>query len=235
VTDEVKQAAIAGAARTDYGLAFQLAGEIDVSLTDGSLLHSMAGSATTPEKRGEFLAALRKQAALLNDKEAAGLFMKSGTSALFSQVTKDGYHKSIEWLDSAKLTPEERTAFIGSLDYHTTKADTGQWLDWISSQDTDAEKAEETTRGLVRNWTRNDYKAAGEWLAKSPAGPVRNAAVISYVQTVAPYDTEVAVQWADTLSPDRRAEAIRGIHSSLRQRDKAAAEEFAKQHGLSDE
>jgi hypothetical protein len=235
VTDEVKHSALAGAARTDFGLAFQLAGEIHVPLTDGSLLHTMADSATTAEKRTEFLAALRKQAALLNDKEAADLLLKSGANALFSQAAKDGYDKTVAWIDSAKLGPDERAEFVDGLNYHHTRSETGKWLDWISSEAFLNDKAEETTRELVRDWTRNDYKAAGEWLAKSPAGPMKNEAVISYAQIVAPYDTDVAVKWADTLAPDQRAKAIHGIHSSLRQKDEAAAAEFAKRHGLGGE
>jgi hypothetical protein len=133
VTDEVKHSALAGAARTDFGLAFQLAGEIHVPLTDGSLLHTMADSATTAEKRTEFLAALRKQAALLNDKEAADLLLKSGANALFSQAAKDGYDKTVAWIDSAKLGPDERAEFVDGLNYHHTRSETGKWLDWISS------------------------------------------------------------------------------------------------------
>jgi hypothetical protein len=235
VTMDAKQSAIAGAAQSGYGLAFQLAGEIEVPLTDGTVLHSMAGSATTTEKRSEFLSALRQNAALQSDRQAGDQLLKSGTDALFRQLAKDGYAQSVEWLESAKLAPEERAAFIGSLDYHTTKADTGKWLDWISTHGGNDESVERTTNELVGNWTRNDYRAAGEWLAKAPSGPLRNAAVIAYVQTVAPYDTEVAVRWADTLPADHRSKAIHGIHSSLGQRDQDAAAKFAKQHGLGEE
>jgi hypothetical protein len=51
VTDDAKRAVIAGAARKDFGLAFQLAAEIKMSAQDGSLLHTMARAATTPERQ----------------------------------------------------------------------------------------------------------------------------------------------------------------------------------------
>lgn len=235
VTDKVKASVFAGAARTDFGLAFQLAGELNVTPSDATLLDTLARAANTPEKRSELLGVIRKQAALLADKDAAGALLKSGTDLLSYRMSKDGFDKSVAWIDSANLAPEERGAVVGSLQYHQTREDTGRWLDWISSQPSNDDTTGETTRKLVRDWTNNDYKAAGEWLANSPAGPMKNEAVVSYVQTVAPYDTDVAVQWAETLSPDQRAKAIHGIHSSLRQKDEAAAAEFAKRHGIGEE
>lgn len=235
VTDDAKRAVIAGAARKDFGLAFQLAAEIKMSAQDGSLMHTMARAATTPEKQAEFLAAIRKQAAGLSDKEEAGKMLQSGVKVLFSQVSEGGYEKTMEWMKSANLDPKDNADLMEGLNYHTTKADTGKWLDWISTQSAGGDKPADATRNLVRNWTENDYKAAGEWLAKSPAGPMKETAVVSYLETVAPYDPEVAAQWADTLTGEKKTQAIRNIHGILTHKDKAAAEDFAKRHGLPEE
>jgi hypothetical protein len=60
---------------------------------------------------------------------------------------------------------------------------------------------------LVRKWTKDDYQAAGKWLATTPASPTKNAAVRSYAETVSASDPATATQWAMTLppGPDRDA------------------------------
>lgn len=235
VTEDAKRAVIAGAARKDFGLAFQLAAEVKLPAGDDSLMSQMARAAVTPEQQGEFLAALRKQAANMTDKEEAGKLMDKGMSRLFSQVSESGYDKTMEWMKTANLNPGETANLMEGLHYHMTKADTGKWLDWVSSQPSGNKESKDTTRNLVRNWTENDYKAAGEWLANAPAGPLKETATISYLETVAPYDSDVAAQWAGTLSGEKKADALRHIRDALKGKDKPAAEEFAKRHGITDE
>jgi hypothetical protein len=235
VKDDAKMAVIAGAAQTDFGLAFQLAGELKLSADDGSMLRRMADSANTPERQTEFLAALRKQASNTTDKDQADKLMKSGLGSLFSKVSESGFEKTTAWMESAKLSAGETEDMAGRLNYHSTKADTGKWLDWVASREMDPKKTENSTGNLVREWTRNDYKAAGEWLAKSPAGPLKETATMSYLETVAPYDPDVAAQWAQTLTADGKARAMKNIHEKLKQKDQAAAEEFAKRHGIQSE
>ena len=235
VTDDAKRAVISGAAEKDYGLAFQLADELKLSANDDSILPVMVRSANTPERQAEFLAAIRKQAASMTDKSESDKLMKSGVSGLFAQVSESGYDKAMEWMKTANLSADETSNLADGLNYHTVKAETGKWLDWVSSNSSDANKSENTTRNLVRNWTSNDYKAAGEWLAKTPAGPLKETATMSYLETVAPYDPDVAAQWAETLTGEKKTNAIKNIHGILTHKDKAAAEEFAKRHGLATE
>ncbi|MCU0747938.1 MAG: hypothetical protein MUF13_00120 [Akkermansiaceae bacterium] len=241
VTEETKRAVITGAAENDLGLAFQLSTELKLTAAEDSILRSLARSAKTPERRADFLAALRKQAASMPDKEAAAKLMDSGIGTLFSTVADGGFDKTMEWMKTSGLNADETATLMketDSLSYHITKADTGKWLDWISSnagQAGEADKPENATRNLVRNWTENDYKAAGEWLASSPAGPHKETATIAYLETVAPYDPDVAAQWADTLTGDKKTAAIRKIHQALKNKNLEAAEDFATKHGLSKE
>jgi len=93
-------------------------------------------------------------------------------------------------------------------------------------------QAENAASDLVQNWTKNDYQADGEWLPQSPAGPSKEAATISYVETVASYDPEVAVQWAQTLPEAKQKEALKNNHQQLVHKDKAAAEDFAARHNI---
>jgi hypothetical protein len=211
VKDDAKRAVIIGAAQQDFGLAFQLAGEIKFEGGDESLMDTLADSANTPERQAEFLAALRKHAAGITDAKAREKFQTSGVREMFSEVTESGFDRSMKWLETAELSESESAGLLGSIDYHATKKETGKWLDWIASQPGNANQREESTRDLVRQWTGNDYRAAGEWLANSPAGPTKDAAVMSYVETVAPYDPEIATQWANTLPAEKRGNALKEI------------------------
>jgi hypothetical protein len=52
------------------------------------------------------------------------------------------------------------------------------------------------------------------------------------VETVAPYDPDVAAQWADTLTGEKKDDALKRIHEALQQKDKPAAEKFARVRGM---
>jgi hypothetical protein len=231
VSDDTKVAVIAGAAHNDFTLALQLLGELKVPV-EFQVMHQISQAATTPEQQTELLNALRQQAENATDKAEAGKILDQGLKSLVIQVSQTGYEKTMQWLQSANLTATEKEEMVGSIYYHLTKADTGKWLDWLSSQTLDGKKSENTTRNLVRQWTENDYKAAGEWLARAPAGPVKETATRSYLETIAPYEPEVAVQWAETLPAEKRKDAIKDIHQALKRKDKAAAEDFAARHGV---
>ena len=235
IKDDAKTAVITGASATDFGLAFQLAGELKLSVTDGSILGKIAANADTPERQAEFLAALRKQASQTTDQGQANQLLKTGLLSLFSKISGTGYEKATAWIQSANLSAEETGGLAENLRYHTTKADTGKWLEWVSTQGLDSDKSNRNTKNLVSEWTRNDYKAAGEWLATSPAGPMKESATMAYLETVAPYDPDVAAQWAQTLTGDKKVASMKSIFEALKQKDEAAAKEFAKKHGISDE
>lgn len=234
INEESKRAVITGVAAKDFGLAFQLAAELKLPAVDHTLISMMARAADTPERQNEMLAAIRKQAAGMTDKSQAGEFTQAGVNSVFSRVMNSGYDTSIAWLENAGLSDQETSSLVTDLNYHSTKADSGKWLDWIA-RNGDPKLSENSTRHIVSEWTKNDYKAAGEWLAKAPASPIKEAAVISYAETVAPYDPEVAAQWADTLTGDGKSKALKRIHSQLKSKNKAAADEFAGKHGLGDD
>jgi hypothetical protein len=232
VNDEARRAVIAGAARNDIALALQLVGEFKLPVADGMVMYEIGQAATTPERQLEFLKALRQQAANTTGKQDDGKILTEGFRRLFYQVTQSGYDKSMDWLQSANLSATETGALMGSLNYDRTKTDAGKWLAWLSSQSTEGKKSEYAAFLIVRDWTENDYKAAGEWLAQAPAGPVKESAIRGYVETIAPYEPEVAAQWADTLPAEKQKSALSVIHRVLKQKDKAAADDFAARHGI---
>jgi hypothetical protein len=232
MTDDVKRFVISGAARNNIDLAFQVAGELKMDPSDSSLLQYILSSSTTPEKRAEALAAVRKLAATINDNQKADDLMETGLFELFSTISGDGYAKTMEWITASHLSPQETTKLAGYLAYYQIQQDTGKWIEWITSQKLEPQRLEDSTDKLIREWTKNDYKAAGEWLAQSPAGPVKETATLSYLETIAPYDPETAVQWADTLPEAKKADVLKRIHNQLKKKDADAAKDFAQRHGI---
>lgn len=234
VNDEAKRAVVAGAAAKDFGLAFQLAAELKLPADDDSLLPMLSGTADTPERQRELLAMIRKQSAGMGDKKQAADLLHAGIACVFSQVSQSGYDKTMQWLQATDLSDSETAGLASNLNYRHTKEDTGKWLDWMAAG-SDSSAMRNATRDLVREWTTNDYRSAGEWLAGAPASPTKEAAVMSYSETVAPYDPEVAAQWAETLTGSRKEETLKRIQSVLQAKDKAAAADFARRHGLPQE
>jgi hypothetical protein len=232
VTDEARRAVIAGAALSDFGLALQLIGELGVSADKGGLMLQISQAAVTPERRTDFLTALRQQVAASPDQAEAGKLYAAGLRNLLDRVAESGYDPAMAWLETAGLPVAESAGLMENLSYRQTKAETGKWLDWMATQPVKDSQSDSTTRDLVRNWTQNDYRAAGEWLTQAPAGPLKEAATLSYLETIAPYEPEVAAQWATTLPADRQKDALQTIYQKLGTKDKAAAADFATRHGL---
>ncbi len=232
VTYQTRHAVLSGVALHDFGLAFQLGAELKQNEDDLNSASIIAMTANTPERQTDFLIALRKHAANTVDQAAAEKLLATGMKGLFYLWSESGYDKAMEWMNAAKLSASESANIAENLSYYQTKADTAKWLDWLSTQPTTGEKSADVTRNLVQQWTENDYKAAGEWLAAAPDGPLKEAATISYLETVAPYDPDVAEQWANTLPDKSREKAMRRIHEELKKKDAPAAEAFATKHGI---
>jgi hypothetical protein len=123
---------------------------------------------------------------------------------------------------------------VSELDYHRLKADPGRWMAWLATHDSGDPVFENKARDLMGTWTREDYKAAGEWLVGLQPGPSRESITLSYLETVAPYDVDAATQWARTLSPEKQPDALRRIHQALLKKDEAAARAFAESHHIAD-
>lgn len=230
INDDARKSVVAGAASKDFGLAFELVEKLGLSAND-SMLSAIAETAGTLDRQKELMSVIRGKAAGMSDPAKAAEFVQIGASSLFSQVSLSGYDAAMDWLKSANLNERVPLGIVVDIQYHRIKQDTGKWLEWIGSGE-DSNVTRDVTRNLVRDWTRNDYKAAGEWLASAPAGSNRDAAVSSYAETVAPYDADVAAQWADTLSADKRMEALKRIQATIRAKDEAAADDFGKRYGL---
>lgn len=230
VTDETKKGILAGAARLDPALAFTLVTELD--LKDGSSLGSaVAEAANTPEQRTAVMAALREHLKTLDGKDRLAM-LSTTMSALGGKAAQEGFSASTAWLGSTNLSAEEFEGFANGISYWQAKGDTGKWLDWMDGK-VPADKLDNKVRSLMDQWTQQDYKAAGQWINDTKDGPVKNAAIRSYANSVAPYEPASAAEWALTLpeNPERQ-ELLGTIHAQWVKKDPAAAAKFAKENGL---
>lgn len=231
VTDQTRRAVVEGAARQDPKLAFQLMGELEMK-DSSNAAQNIAGAAQTSAERSALLAALRENSKNATDKNASGEIAKSTLQGLGQKLAGDGYESSAAWLASAGLTGDESKSIADGLSWWQTKGDTGKWIDWMADK-LPADQLNGKVTDMVTNWTRQDYKAAGEWINGTKDGPARQTAVRSYAVTVAPYEPESAAQWAETLPAGKdRDGVVKSVYDEWAKKDKAAAEAFGKRNGL---
>jgi hypothetical protein len=235
VTDDAKRGLISGAAIQDPKLAFSLIDELGLKNSDNAVT-GIINAAKTPAERTATLSAFREYLGAIKDEKARAEATGNGLGMFANSVTRDGFEAGTKWLASANLTPSELEGFIGGLTGYSTKSsETGQWIEWMGTA-LPEEKSNKQIGNIVRNWTQNDYQAAGKWLAATPEGPTKHAAVRSYAETVSRYEPETAAQWAMTLPPgDSRDETLKRIHDNWPKDDPAskhAAEAFAKEHNI---
>jgi len=230
-SDPTKRGVLTGAARQDPKLAFALITELGLE-KDGMVGNSIVESAATPAERIAVLAALREHLKTMSDPEARAQLLSSTMASLGQKAAAEGFDSAVAWFESSATDKEELTAFADSLNPWTTKADTGKWLDWMADK-LPPERISSKVDNLVREWTRDDYKAAGVWLNDSEEGPVKEAAVLSFAKTVAPYEPASAAQWALTLPEGKERESLlREVRDQWKKKDEAAAADFTRENGI---
>lgn len=229
--DGAKTSIISGVAEIDPKEAFKLLQELEPD-DPSSAIQALVETGKTPAARTAILDALRTHAATLGDDMDREDLVGEALEDMARNLTGEGIDSVTSWVGSAKLSPEETVRFAGGLSYFNTKEDTGRWIDWMA-QNLPADDVPENVDNLIGQWTQQDYLAAGKWLAASTDGPAKNAAVSTYAETVAEYEPQTAVQWAMTLPEGReRQNTLEAIYQNWPKSDAAAAEAFAKEHGI---
>lgn len=230
VTDDAKRGMISGAAANDPNLAFQLIGELGLKQ---DAVSSVVDAAKNPEERTATLAAFRAHLASLPEGDARDEASRSGTRSLVVSAAKEGFEVGSQWIASAGFTPEQLASIAGHYLLNDVKIEeTGKWIEWMGAN-LPVGKSSADIQQMVRHWTTDDYQAAGKWLAATPDGPAKIISIRSYAETVANYEPQTAAQWALTLPPGKdRDETLKHIYHAWPEKDDAAKEVFAKQHGI---
>ena len=214
VTDDAKGGMISGTAANDPQLAFKLIGELGIK-DRSQVISGIMSAARTPEERTATLAALREHLVTLTDEKTRAETAAEAMRALAHEIVgKQSFESASQWIAAAKLGPEELQNFADGLNNSTTTGKQGQWIEWVGHT-LPAGKSDGSIRNLVRNWTENDYQAAGKWLSSTPDGPAKLTAIRTYAETVSSYDPTTATQWAMTLPPGKdRDETLKNIQEN---------------------
>lgn len=224
VTDDTKAMVVAGAARQDPSLAFSLIDELELE-NQSQAVDGIVGSARTGEERRALLEVVRGQ--------EDGKLKDQVLRELGGQLASEGLSSASKWFEEADLSSEEKSALFEGMHYHNLKEETGAWINWAGDHLEDKSKLKRKTKDMVRQWTSKDYQAVGNWLNETEEGPVKTTAVISYAETLAPYEPETAADWALSLPEGKqRTNLIHQVHRQWKQKDEAAAAAFAAEHGI---
>lgn len=234
IDDQAKRGLISGAAVSEAKLAFKLINELGLKDAD-SAIDGIIRAAKTPEDRTLTLAALREHLATVEGQDIRPETGSNAISELARSASRDGFASASQWIADAKFTPSELENIRKGLSQNLKTSETGQWIEWFGAN-LPAGGSDKDIQAIVRNWTENDFQAAGKWLADTPDGPVKEVAVRSYAETVSRYDPETAAQWALTLPAGKdRDQTLKQIHQNWPGSDdaaRAAAAAFAKKHGV---
>lgn len=230
VDDNTKSGIIAGAAENDPKLAFQLIAQLGLKDAEQAI-RNIVNAPKNSEERTATLTALRAYLATLPAGEMRDNASKNALRTLAQDAVGDGFEAGSKWIASAGPDLEWLVESSG-LFSRFYREESGQWIEWIGVN-LSVEKSKYGISKMVRNWTENDYEAAGKWLAATPAGPTKTIAIRSYAETVASYEPETAAQWAMTLPPGQdREETLQNIYQKWPANDEAAKEAFKKLHGI---
>jgi hypothetical protein len=215
---------IEGAARTSPLAAVGMISGLGLE-DKGAALTRIASQLDNPQQRTEMLAVLRDGSAGWDERD-----VRQALSTMFYQVAKDGFESGVRWVEENKLTEKEIDSVSHQLMDGSLGAEKGEWIGWMAGK-LPEDARDMRVQAAVGLWTEKDHRAAGEWLAALPDGPVKIPAVAAFAQKVAPYDPQVAAQWALTLPPGpQRKTTLRIIYGKWPQEDAAARAAFMAKH-----
>ncbi len=231
ITDDAKRGLISGAANQDPRIALKLIGELGIKEISQSI-NGIVHAAKTPEERTATLTALREHLATMPDEKARTEVSEKAIGRFAQSIAESGFEASTRWISESNFTPTELDSLASGLYGSVKSGETGKWIEWVGEK-LPPDKADDSIRNLVNNWTRNDYQAAGTWLAAAPDGPTKNTAIRSYAEMVSEYEPTTAAQWAVTLPPGKdRDQTLKAIYRNWPKEDTAAREAFKQEHGI---
>ena len=230
VADEAKYGIISGTAVNDPQLAFKLIAELGFE-DGGEAISKIVDAAKTSEERTAILTALRAYLTTLPEGEIRDQTSEAALCELGMNTSMEGFEAGSKWLENAALTPVELVDFFDFSDCVKSE-ETGKWIEWIDTK-LPVEKSKDNIRQMILEWTKNDYQAAGKWLAATPGSPSKNISIRYYAETVAKHEPASAAQWAMTLPPgEDRDKTLKNIYQNWPENDDAAKQAFKKLHGI---
>lgn len=175
---------------------------------------------------------IRDSLVSVGDRETARKIQKERFRDLARETTYLGFNAATRWVESSSLSPDEMADFAAGVAHSGNYKDTAEWVQWMNTS-LPADVANPAIRDMVSNWSRNDYRAAGKWVAGLAEGDFRNLTVGAFAKEVSSHAPDAAVQWAKTLPPGPdRDEIIHRVYIWWPEEDPEGRAAFAKEHGI---
>ncbi len=184
------------------------------------------------EQRKSFLNALLKYNFLPPEYQTRNEAIDTYKSCLASSALNQGFDISTQWLIIKENQPKDWTSLIENIGGHTKATNFEKWAEWIE-KNLPPEDINSGTHTLITNWTKKDYREAGEWLVKTSESPTKNAAIRAYAETIAAHEPATAAQWADKLPlGEPRDQTLNIIYNKWPKTDLVGKDAFGKLHHL---
>jgi hypothetical protein len=230
--DIIVDRVLRAAGQTDPALAFRMITDLEIRNIEYAAA-SIASSARTLDQASESLAAFRNSLPKFDEPQAQEAIRFEVNAALITNSFLHGYDAAMDWIVKAGFSQKELADYISRVRRHVRQDEAPRWLDWIGDNITDRAIVSQVIPELVGDWTLTDHKAAAEWLEHQPDSDVRTAAVQSHALTLSRYQPEVAARWAARMPEgDARSTTMKTVLERWRTSNPAAAEAFAKKHGI---
>jgi hypothetical protein len=123
-------------------------------------------------------------------------------------IARQGFEKGTRWIAAHLKEPEEIAALLNAITIERSNPETGRWIEW-SGKHLPESMRDQQVESMISKWTTRDHLAAGEWLAALPNSPTKVAAAAGFAKTVAPFEPDAAMEWAQTLPPGPARDATK--------------------------
>ena len=211
--------------------SLELISELAIKNVDYAISVS-ASDMQTNAQRTSFLNALLKYDFVINKDESRDQMINSYKISLARSALEQGFDIGTQWLSVVENQPIDWNRLIDCIGEHNKTTNFEKWAEWIE-KNLPAKSIDTGIHTLVSNWTKEDYREAGEWLVKTSEGPTKHAAIRAYAKTIAAYEPATAAQWADKLPPgESRDRTLNIIYSKWPKTDLAGKDAFGKLHHL---
>ncbi|MBK1883507.1 hypothetical protein JIN85_13855 [Luteolibacter pohnpeiensis] len=230
--DGVKSLIMRSVSLKNPALAFELLDRFNIN-PSGDPVREILFQKRTPEQQLAALDAFRNYTQSIADEDLRSNTFNSGFTNLSVIISGDGFDAASAWVGQADLNPEERELFAQSAAWvPKSTEEASQWMNWIE-QNFDPETTDRIVASRIQKWASFEAEAAGKWITNTDEGPVKTAAIQSFLNTTTGTNLTYATEWALNLTtPDSRNLALETIHNQLQEMDPAAAATFAEEHGL---
>ncbi|RYD84227.1 MAG: hypothetical protein EOP84_06100 [Verrucomicrobiaceae bacterium] len=180
----------------------------------GEILNNLGGQVgmqlRTAEENRSFLVSLERASRKAPESKLLGDIRQGYIGQLTSSLPEWPIEDAITLVETG-FRPDEKLAAMRQAGSCLSREDPDRWADWVVDAAAPVDP-EHPLMSLIISWTMFDPFAPGRWLAKEPAGSLRDLAMSVYLSRVESFDLANATSCLEAL-PDspQKAEVLRRV------------------------